>query len=73
MAWKNRIRHGKAMRLTPTLRDPQPSQEDRVLTTRLVAAGKLLGIEVLDHLIIGDGTSDYFSFADAGSLHQERH
>jgi DNA repair protein RadC len=52
--------------------DPQPSQEDRVLTTRLVAAGKLLGIGVLDHFIIGDGTSDYFSFADAGSLHQER-
>src|SRR5215475_2947841 len=34
---------------------PQPSQEDRVLTVRLVAAGKLLGISVLDHVIIGDG------------------
>jgi DNA repair protein RadC len=29
--------------------DPQPSQEDRVLTARLAAAGKLLGIEVLDY------------------------
>ena len=47
---------------------PQPSQEDRVLTVRLVAAGKLLGISILDHVIIGDGTSAYFSFADEGLL-----
>jgi DNA repair protein RadC len=47
---------------------PQPSQEDRVLTVRLVTAGKLLGISVLDHVIIGDGTSAYFSFADEGLL-----
>ena len=47
---------------------PQPSQEDRVLTVRLAAAGKLLGISVLDHVIIGDGTSAYFSFADEGLL-----
>jgi DNA repair protein RadC len=47
---------------------PQPSQEDRVLTVRLVAAGKLLGISVLDHVIIGDGTSAYFSFADENLL-----
>src|SRR5262249_19479050 len=47
---------------------PQPSQEDRVLTVRLVAAGKLLGISVLDHVVIGDGTSAYFSFADEGLL-----
>jgi DNA repair protein RadC len=31
---------------------PQPSQEDRVLTKRLVDAGKLLGINVLDHIIL---------------------
>ena len=43
---------------------PQPSQEDRALTRRLVDAGKLLGIAVLDHLILGDGTETYFSFAD---------
>jgi DNA repair protein RadC len=46
--------------------DPQPSSEDRSLTTRLVAAGELLGIQVLDHLIIGDGR--YISFADQGWL-----
>ncbi len=46
--------------------DPQPSTEDRVLTARLVSAGELLGIRVLDHLITGDG--QYVSFADRGWL-----
>ncbi|MET0516673.1 MAG: DNA repair protein RadC [Nitrospiraceae bacterium] len=44
--------------------DPMPSQEDRLLTTRLTAGGQLLGIRVLDHLVIGDGR--YVSFADQG-------
>lgn len=34
--------------------DPMPSQEDRRATERIVQAGKILGIEVLDHIIIGD-------------------
>ena len=46
--------------------DPTPSQEDRVLTARLVAAGELLGIRVLDHIVVGDGR--YMSFADQGWL-----
>ena len=46
---------------------PTPSQEDRALTTRLVKAGKLLGIQVLDHIVIGDD-SRYYSFADEGAL-----
>ena len=46
--------------------DPTPSQEDRVLTARLVSAGQLLGIQVLDHLVVGDGR--YVSFADQGWL-----
>jgi DNA repair protein RadC len=46
--------------------DPMPSLEDRQLTDRLVAAGRLLGIRVLDHLIIGEGR--YVSFADEGWL-----
>ena len=33
--------------------DLSPSEEDRALTNRLVEAGKLLGIPVLDHIIIG--------------------
>src|SRR5262245_13585320 len=47
--------------------DCQPSREDRPITTRLVEAGKLLGISVLDHVIIG-GEGRYFSFADEGLL-----
>ncbi|QPD04131.1 MAG: hypothetical protein Nkreftii_001905 [Candidatus Nitrospira kreftii] len=50
--------------------DPTPSHEDRRLTDRLVAVGKLLGIRVLDHLIIGDGR--YVSFADEGWLSGSR-
>jgi DNA repair protein RadC len=46
--------------------DPSPSEEDRALTARLVAAGQVLGIQVLDHLIVGDGR--YTSFADRGWL-----
>ena len=50
--------------------DPTPSEEDRVLTARLVEAGDLLGIQVLDHLIIGDG--HYVSFADQGWLRRDQ-
>ncbi|MGA6828862.1 RadC family protein [Nitrospira sp. NS4] len=46
--------------------DPTPSAEDRRLTERLVAAGEVLGIRVLDHMIVGDGR--YISFADEGWL-----
>jgi DNA repair protein RadC len=41
-----------------------PSPEDRKFTSELSAAGKLMGIKVLDHIIIGDG--NHFSFADEG-------
>ncbi len=34
--------------------DPTPSPEDRLVTEQIVAAGKLLEIEVLDHLVIGE-------------------
>lgn len=34
--------------------DPTPSQEDIQVTRRLVESGKMIGIELLDHLIIGD-------------------
>jgi DNA repair protein RadC len=35
--------------------DPEPSSEDIRLTKRLNEAGKILGIDLLDHLILGDG------------------
>lgn len=44
--------------------DPTPSREDREVTQRLIAVGKLLGIEVLDHLVIGHGR--YTSFRERG-------
>ncbi len=46
--------------------DPAPSPEDRAMTARLVECGKLLGIQVLDHIIVGDGK--YYSFADDSAL-----
>jgi len=44
--------------------NPEPSSEDRALTTRLRQAGDLLGITVLDHIILGDDRT--YSFADRG-------
>lgn len=35
--------------------DPAPSQEDIQLTKHLIEAGSILGIQILDHIIIGDG------------------
>ena len=46
--------------------DPEASPEDRALTRRLVSAGEIIGIRVLDHVIIGDRR--YVSFADEGWL-----
>ena len=43
-----------------------PSPEDRKFAQELSAAGKLMGIEVLDHIIIGDDT--FYSFANDGLL-----
>jgi DNA repair protein RadC len=44
----------------------QPSAEDIAVTDRLVSAGKLLEIDVLDHLIIGE--RGYFSFRERGLM-----
>ena len=46
--------------------DPAPSREDRDCTQRLLHAGQILGIRVLDHIVLG--YDDYYSFADAGLL-----
>lgn len=42
--------------------DPTPSSADVDVTARFVAAGQLLGIQVVDHLVIGNGS--YYSFAE---------
>lgn len=46
--------------------DPTPSRDDVDLTRRLVQAGELMGIDVLDHVILAD--TRYFSFREAGRL-----
>jgi DNA repair protein RadC len=35
--------------------DPTPSAEDVAITRELVSAGKLMGVELLDHVVIGNG------------------
>ncbi len=49
----SRLRRGRRGSQSPS-GDPSPSPEDVALTRRLVDAGKLLEIDVLDHLVIGD-------------------
>lgn len=44
--------------------DPKPSKQDLDITNRLKKAGNLIGIEVIDHIIIGDGV--YYSFLEEG-------
>ncbi len=46
--------------------DPSPSREDRAITTQFLEAGKIIGIRILDHIIIG--RNGHFSFADEGLL-----
>jgi DNA repair protein RadC len=46
--------------------DPTPSPEDVDLTRRLVRAGEIIGIDVLDHLILAE--TSYFSFREARRL-----
>ena len=45
---------------------PEPSDEDKRITKRLVDVGKIIGIPVIDHVIIG--YDQYYSFADNGEL-----
>src|SRR5688500_20216965 len=46
--------------------DPTPSPDDLTLTTRMVNAGSIMGIDVVDHLILAD--QRYFSLVEAGRL-----
>lgn len=46
--------------------DVTPSPEDLRITRQLVEAGKILDIEVLDHVIIGRGEKEYFSLRESG-------
>ena len=46
--------------------DVSPSQDDINLTRRLVQAGEIMGIDVLDHLIIG--SDDFLSLKERGLM-----
>lgn len=46
--------------------EPTPSPADREVTRQLVEAGRVLGIPVRDHVVLGDGR--YASFLDLGLL-----
>jgi DNA repair protein RadC len=46
--------------------DPSPSVEDIQVTERLFRAGRIVGIELIDHIIIGDGV--FYSMRENGYL-----
>lgn len=46
--------------------NPTPSKEDMIATEKIAKGGELLGIDLADHIIIGD--NQYFSFRERGLL-----
>ena len=46
--------------------DPEPSEDDLKITKKLVESGKILGIEVIDHIIIGK--NHFYSFREKGLI-----
>jgi len=46
--------------------DPEPSEDDLMLTKKLVESAKILGIEVVDHIIVAK--DDFFSFKNKGII-----
>lgn len=46
--------------------DPYPSQEDLLITKRLIESGNILGIKIIDHVVIGDGS--FYSFNEHGQI-----
>ncbi|MBM4453647.1 MAG: DNA repair protein RadC, partial [Chloroflexi bacterium] len=45
---------------------PEPSEDDLTITKRLTEAGKIFGVEVIDHIIIGKDR--FFSFKEKGII-----
>ena len=46
--------------------DPEPSEDDVKITKKLVESGKILGVEVIDHIIIGK--NHFYSFRERGLI-----
>ena len=51
--------------------DLEISRKDKEVTDRLVCAGDILGITVLDHIVIANGKKGYFSFHSKGLLRSD--
>ncbi|OQY15611.1 MAG: DNA repair protein RadC [Desulfobacterium sp. 4572_20] len=49
--------------------DPEPSEDDLEATKRLVESGKILGIEVIDHIVVTKGS--FFSFKEKGLIKEK--
>lgn len=67
--FKDAIKHGACAMIVVHNHpsgDATPSAEDNMITDQLAAAGKLVGIPLLDHIIIGDG--QYVSLREKGLL-----
>jgi len=47
--------------------DPEPSPQDLDVTRRLIDAGVMLGVPLIDHIVLGEGTS-YVSLAERGHV-----
>ena len=47
--------------------DTEPSEDDLMITKRIVEAGKIMGVEIIDHLIIAE-KEKYFSFKNKGLI-----
>lgn len=51
--------------------DPEPSEDDLIITKRLCEAGKILGIEIIDHIIVAKEVKNkkaFFSFKEKGLI-----
>lgn len=48
----------------------EPSKADKSLTKRIIEAGELIGVKLLDHIIVGAprGVADYYSFSENGLI-----
>ena len=46
--------------------DPEPSEDDMKITKKLVESGRILGIEVIDHIVIGK--NNFYSFREKGLI-----
>ena len=48
-----------------------PSKEDSMITDRMLKAGELIGIQLVDHIIVGGSNENYFSFREKGLMEFE--